>query len=129
MASPEIQSLKFSGAVLAGGESQRMGRDKALLQIDGETLLARQVRLLKAAGASEVIISQHPKRPRPISQLPTDVRLVWDTGSFEDCGPIAGISAVLQGAEFPLIAVVAVDLPFVTAAWWNRLLKITTQSS
>ena len=35
-----------SGAVLAGGRSRRMGRDKRLLEVDGEALLARTVRVL-----------------------------------------------------------------------------------
>ena len=38
---------KITGLVLAGGRSSRMGTNKALLEINGETLLNRAVRLLE----------------------------------------------------------------------------------
>ena len=47
----------FSGVVLAGGKSSRMGRDKATLFVAGETLLARQLRLLAEAGGAELLVS------------------------------------------------------------------------
>lgn len=100
-----------------------MGRDKALMTVEGETLLNRQVRVLRAAGASEVLINQHPDRPRAISQLPPEVRLVWDDAFAPDAGPLAGLAAVLSGARNGLVAVVAVDLPALTSRWWNRLLE------
>ena len=40
----------FGGAVLAGGQSKRMGFDKALLEIDGEPLIGRVVRAFNEAG-------------------------------------------------------------------------------
>jgi molybdopterin-guanine dinucleotide biosynthesis protein A len=45
----------FTGAVLCGGASRRMGRDKALLTVDGEALAARVATALRAAGAGEVV--------------------------------------------------------------------------
>lgn len=44
----------FSGAVLCGGESRRMGRDKASLLIGGTAMAARVATALWAAGAAEV---------------------------------------------------------------------------
>jgi hypothetical protein len=35
--------MNFSAVILAGGKSSRMGRDKALLEIGGQTMLARQI--------------------------------------------------------------------------------------
>ncbi|MGI8927228.1 MAG: nucleotidyltransferase family protein [Tepidiformaceae bacterium] len=46
----------ISGIVLAAGMSQRMGTPKALLDWGGETLVAYQVRQLREAGCSEVIV-------------------------------------------------------------------------
>jgi molybdopterin-guanine dinucleotide biosynthesis protein A len=45
----------FAGAVLCGGASQRMGRDKALISIDGRALAARVADTLEAAGAVRVL--------------------------------------------------------------------------
>lgn len=126
MASPEIQHLKFSGAVLAGGLSRRMGTDKALITVNGETLVTRHVRLLRAAGAIEVLLSQHPTRPRPDFELPGEVRLVWDSPNHLEAGPLAGLAAVLEAATSDLVAVVAVDLPTLTIRWWRQLLTHAT---
>ena len=48
----------FSGAVLTGGASRRMGRDKALVLVDGETLGERVVDALRRAGASDVSVGR-----------------------------------------------------------------------
>jgi len=44
----------FEGVVLCGGESSRMGRDKALLPIDGVPMAVRVASALHAAGATTV---------------------------------------------------------------------------
>src|SRR5688572_885848 len=45
----------FSGAVLCGGASRRMGRDKATLVVDGEAMAVRVDRALRQAGALDVV--------------------------------------------------------------------------
>lgn len=46
----------FTGIVLAGGASRRMGRDKAQLWVEGITLLEHMRLLLHQAGASRVVV-------------------------------------------------------------------------
>jgi molybdopterin-guanine dinucleotide biosynthesis protein A len=46
-----------AGILLAGGRSTRMGRDKALLELNGEPLWQRGLRLLDAAGAQLLMLS------------------------------------------------------------------------
>ncbi|WP_323760463.1 molybdenum cofactor guanylyltransferase [Maricaulis sp.] len=53
----------ITGIVLAGGQSRRMGRDKAMLEIDGETLLDRACTLLASAGCGSIRISGRPGHP------------------------------------------------------------------
>jgi len=48
---------KIAGVVLAGGQSSRMGQNKALLQYEGRTLLEHMVDTLRAAGAADVFVS------------------------------------------------------------------------
>src|ERR1035438_9547728 len=49
--------MNFSAVILAGGKSSRMGRDKAWLEVGRQTLLARQIQLAQAAGATEIFVS------------------------------------------------------------------------
>jgi len=108
----------FAGAVLAGGHSRRMGRDKAMLRVRGETLWRRQWRILRAAGAEPVIIVRRSGQ----TPLGRGIRNAHDM--FVDAGPIAGLHAALVAAEVPLIAVVAVDLPEIDAGWFRRLRRL-----
>ena len=49
--------LRVAGIVLAAGEGRRLGcRAKGLIRVNGETLLARNVRVLFEAGVDEVIV-------------------------------------------------------------------------
>ena len=78
-----------------------MGRDKALLEIEGETLLARAVRRL-AEVCDEVLIA--------------DAGRGLDPGSIPDGpgrGPAAGVLGALRARPGRSLLVLAVDLPFV----------------
>ena len=83
---------EVSGAVLAGGESRRMGRDKAWLRIAGEPLWRRQVNVLRAAGAEPVWVV----RRRGQRGLSGEISHVWD--AWENAGPLAGLEAALTAA-------------------------------
>ena len=108
----------FSGAVLAGGQSRRMGSPKAHLRVDGEPLLSRQLRLLHETGAADLLVAQHPDRPEPLA-APHSAEVVFD--SPPDAGPLAGISAALARCRQPLLLVVAVDLPGLSREFLTRL--------
>jgi molybdopterin-guanine dinucleotide biosynthesis protein A len=102
------------GVVLAGGEGRRMGRDKALLDFEGEPLWKRQARVLREAGASRVFIN------RRRDQAPLNYELVvYDT--VADSGPLAGIAEALALGGDDCVAVLAVDMPGIDAGWFARL--------
>lgn len=103
------------GAVMAGGESRRMGRDKAGLRLAGEPLWRRQARVLAEAGAEPVVIVRRPGQRRLGRQLET----VRDT--VIGAGPLAGLQAALTAGGGRPVAVLAVDMPAVDAAWFHRL--------
>lgn len=108
--------MNFSAVILAGGRSARMGRDKAWLELDGETLLARQMALARGAGAAEILISGRPG----VNYSEFGCRVVADL--VPGGGPLAGIQAALAGMQGPLLLVLAVDMVHLTVDVLNALL-------
>lgn len=102
------------GVVLAGGQSRRMGRDKALLCLpDGRTLLEQTAAALGVAGVIEVALSvSTPERGdalRDAVPALAHLRLVVD--SVPDCGPLGGLHAALRDFPESRILLVACDMP------------------
>jgi molybdenum cofactor guanylyltransferase len=97
--------MNFSAVILAGGKSSRMGRDKAWLEIGGQTLLARQIQLARETGAAEIFISGRTEAH--YSEF--NRRVLQD--KFPNAGPLAGIESALDSISTPLLLVLAVDLP------------------
>jgi molybdopterin-guanine dinucleotide biosynthesis protein A len=81
-----------------------MGSDKALVELDGCTLLARALKLVGAL-TSEVRIVGPRQKFAEFGQVVEDV--------FPHHGPLGGIHAALQSSHTDLNFVLAVDLPFV----------------
>jgi molybdopterin-guanine dinucleotide biosynthesis protein A len=107
--------MSFSAIILAGGKSSRMGRDKAFLEIDGRTLLERQVETARGAGAQEIFISGRVNADYSALQLP----VLRDR--FSNAGPLAGIHSALYEATYPMLLVLAVDLPNLTSQLLKRI--------
>ena len=112
-------ALGVTAFVLAGGKSSRMGSDKAFVQLGGETLLAKALKLARV--------------------VTEEVRIVGDAGKFtafgrvvEDVyrnqGPMGGIHAALSGSSTELNLILAVDLPFVEASFLQYLLSRARES-
>lgn len=107
---PELAAL-----ILAGGQSRRMGRDKAWLPCAGQPLLARQIALARQLAPREVLVS---------GRVGTDYREFGCTVVYDrhpDAGPLAGIVAGLEAACAPLVLTLAVDLPHLTLALLDEL--------
>jgi molybdenum cofactor guanylyltransferase len=109
---------KFSAVVLAAGRSTRMGRDKALLEIDGAPLWQRQRDVLARAGAAEIFLSARPDQTWS-DGAPGFTAVLHD--ALPDCGPVIGITAALERATHPWLAVLAIDLPAMTPTWFEQL--------
>lgn len=108
-------SLSFSAVLLAAGRSTRMGRDKALLPVNGVELWRRQWALLVRSGAPEIMLSARSEQ----TWVPSDVPVVRD--AKPDAGPLAGIAAALAQMRGTHLIVLAVDLPRMEAAWLARM--------
>ncbi len=107
--------MNFSAVILAGGNSSRMGRDKAWLEVGSQRLLERQIALVRASGAAEIFIS---------GRADTDYtglggRVLHD--QFANAGPLAGIERALAATASPLLLVLAVDLAAMSTELLRRL--------
>lgn len=107
--------MKFSAVILAGGKSSRMGRDKAWLEIDGQSLLARQIQLVREAGAHEVFISGRANA----NYAEFDCRVLQD--QLVGAGPLGGIESALAVTPSSLLLVLAVDMPRMTPEFLRQL--------
>src|SRR5471032_605600 len=107
--------MNFSTVILAGGRSSRVGRDKAWLEVGGQTLLAQQIGLVRETGAVEIFISGRTGA----DYSAFGCRVLQD--KFPDAGPLAGIERALATAKSPLLLVLAVDLPQMGAEFLRRL--------
>jgi molybdopterin-guanine dinucleotide biosynthesis protein A len=93
-----------TAVILAGGDSQRMGHDKASLLLGEQTLLQHVITTMQQV-FPRVIVSVH--QPRPEIDLPQ----VCDDSS--NGGPLAGLAASLGHITTPWAFLVACDMPFV----------------
>jgi molybdopterin-guanine dinucleotide biosynthesis protein A len=109
----------FTAVLLAGGRSRRMGRDKARLPhpVTGLPLVAHQLATLRAAGATELLLSLRAGTDYP--KAGTEVARVFDDGL---AGPLPALAAALARAAHPLVLVLAVDLPWIKPATLRALL-------
>ncbi|TMF29406.1 MAG: molybdenum cofactor guanylyltransferase [Chloroflexi bacterium] len=94
--------------VLAGGDSRRMGRPKAWIEV-GDTVLLRYVVERLAPAFSEVVVAFG--EPEQMEQL-VPYRVVFDRK--RDAGPLAGLEAGLIAARHDVLFAVACDMPYVT---------------
>lgn len=109
--------VPLSGVLLAGGASRRMGRDKAWVELAGEPLAVRVLRVLDEICDDVVVASGDGRRLAALGRTQ-----VPDAG--EGPGPLAGLVAGLEAARHDLVAVLAVDLPNAKAGVLGRLAQV-----
>lgn len=106
------------GAVLCGGASRRMGRDKALLPFDGIAMAARVAAALRAGGCDEVIAIGGDAAGL------AELGLETVSDEFPGEGPLGGvITALASRPEADAVMVVACDLPALRPATVAALLS------
>ena len=113
--------------VLAGGRSERFGRDKRLEIVDGQQLLERVITAVGSV-ADEIVLVLAPGDPPPelLRDLGASVRLAHDTVAY--AGPLAGLAAGLKTADGADIAlVVGADMPALQPGVLRLLLERARQ--
>ena len=117
MAVPLVEN--GSAIVLAGGESRRMGREKALLEIAGRTLVEQMLGALRGLFPELVVSVAHsgpsPRLQRELTHFEREYdgefRVVPDPEDGQ--GPLAGLGAALEATSHDLSLVLAIDTPHV----------------
>lgn len=106
-----------SGVVLAGGRSERLGRDKAGLLLGRETLLQRVVRTLSCLSDDLIAVVRADQQV-----VVPEARVVQDVAPYS--GVLAGMAAGLTAARHDWALVVACDMPFLNLGLLRYMLSL-----
>ena len=106
------------GLVLAGGRSRRMGRDKALLELDGKTQLERAMTALAAVTERQFVSTRRDQSGDDERQ-----RYAQIVDRYDELGPVAGILSALESHPEADWLVVACDLPNLDSATLEFLVE------
>lgn len=121
----------IAAIVLAGGQSSRMGQDKALLPVQGTTLLGQTCAIAVQCAAPVLVVTPFLDRYRAI--VPAPCQLVQEQprgpeGLFQ--GPAVGLVQGLQAVTQEWVLVLACDLPHLQVAglqrWQAQIATVTT---
>jgi molybdopterin-guanine dinucleotide biosynthesis protein A len=95
----------ITGVILAGGKSDRMGQNKALMSLDGHRLVDRVVDVLRAVFANLLVVTNSPELYADLG-----LRMVGDV--YPDKGALGGIYSAVHHVATPYCFIVACDMPF-----------------
>jgi len=107
--------MNACGVILAGGQSSRMGTNKALLDLGGEPLIGRMARRFTAWFAQVLIVTNTPEQYAFLG-LPTA------SDRIPGLGPLGGLEAGLRTSRFEQAFFAACDMPFVNEGLVRYLL-------
>jgi FdhD protein len=102
--------LPVTGAVLAGGRSKRMGFDKTLASVDGQTLVSRVADRLRTVCAEILVVTNHPQDLAE-ADLPAGTRILTDELPY--AGPLGALATAMGEASHPWVLVAAADMPWI----------------
>ena len=111
-------STQITGVILAGGRAERMGgRDKGLLPLAGEPLIAHGIRRLRPQVA-ELLISANRHQERYSA---FGCRVISDAPDSRFHGPLAGVLAAMDAARTPYLLTAPCDSPLLPPNYAQRM--------
>jgi molybdopterin-guanine dinucleotide biosynthesis protein A len=116
--SKSVTSMKISAVLLAGGESRRMGRDKATLLFRGRPLWQIQFDLLRTLQPEEIFVSSRTDPP----WRPSGVQFVSDKPPSR--GPLSGLSATMARISTDHLLALAIDMPLMTEKYLRLICNL-----
>lgn len=109
----------MASIVLAGGKSLRFGRDKALEEIGGQSLIQRVIGRLAPLGTEIIVVAAHADQ---LFLPDSKVKIVVDV--YPAKGPLCGIYSGLKAAPSFHSLVVACDMPFLNIDLLRYLMEL-----
>lgn len=113
-----MDKKRISAVVLAGGNSTRMGQNKALLKLGSKTIIERVVEILKTIFEEIIIVTNTPQ----VYSMLKDVRFVPDCFESKQKKSIIGLYTGIFEAKNDYAFVVACDMPFLNTDLINYMI-------
>jgi molybdopterin-guanine dinucleotide biosynthesis protein A len=112
---------RLTAAILVGGQSRRMGTNKALATIhpDGTTVVESVVRALRQVADEIVLVGSDG-----VAGNYTFLDLPWVADIFPGTGPLGGIHSALTGTGNSHLLVVACDMPFLNVDLLRHMMSL-----
>ena len=118
---------EYGAIILAGGQSSRMGKDKASLEIFGKSMIER-ILLKLSPLVDEVVVVRAPGQTMPSIpvKFKDKIRVGWD--SVKERGPLQGIvdALPLLNSNIDKVFILTCDLPYITTEWLQTLKDVMT---
>ena len=136
----------ISVGILAGGESLRMGQDKALLPVGRQVAIERVLQQVSPLSNDVILVTNTPDRYRDYIRRSADesgqvseTSGAWDgstpphaapgyrlvTDVYPGKGALGGMYTAINAAHHPWCLVVACDMPFLNTALLSHLISLT----
>jgi molybdopterin-guanine dinucleotide biosynthesis protein A len=109
---------KIDGILLAGGQSSRMGKDKALLKRDHRSMLSYLLDMMEPLPLNSIYISRNKNQAPCLTHYP----VVLD--SFSMKGPLSGIYSIAKSNKSDGFLIVPIDMPLIETHDLKRLINI-----
>ena len=116
-----VSNADITGVVLAGGESKRMGFNKAEAKMHGESMLMRMIDKLKEITPTIVVSSGNANY--------SNISFPQIIDEYSRCGPIGGIYSVLKASKTSLNLVVSCDIPLVSVSLLEHIVEKAKESN
>lgn len=111
----------LSVVIQAGGQSSRMGRDKALVPLADQPMIQHVLARLVGLGDETLVTTNNPDRFEFL-----DLPLVSD--EHPGAGALPGLRTALRAARGDRVLIVACDMPFVNRLLLEYLITLSTQA-
>jgi molybdenum cofactor guanylyltransferase len=120
--------MQFAAIILAGGQSSRMGRDKAFININSIPLLQKTCLTAERCASQVYVITPWLEKYQTL--IPTSCQIIQEKVSPSETqphGPLIGFAQALSWIETEWVLLLACDLPNLTPSAikeWSRYLEI-----